>query len=99
MNTAQEAMNARSELAMASAILQQARAELAAGNDIAPAKLFAMEALLTQAIAAGVTSTEIKAAIEKLLPEDGTLNIAERNQCLEVTLQLWQQRAPVVPST
>lgn len=94
-------MNPASELITASAIvmLQKARAELTAGNDVTPAQLFAIEALLTQAIAAGAPSVEIRAAVEKLLPERGALTIGERDQGPVVTLQLWQARAPVVPST
>lgn len=94
-------MNLPSDPVSASAIamLQQVRAELAIGNDVIPARLFAIEALLTQAIAAGVAPAGIKEAVEKLLPEGRTITIAEPDKCPVVTLQLWQKRAPVVPST
>lgn len=92
-------MKGEKVLAAAADMLQQARAELVAGNDISPARLFAMEALLTQAVVAGATSTEIRKVTEKLLPDGGALHFTASGEQVAVTLQLWQKRAPVVPST
>ena len=92
-------MKAKDDLIAAAELLRQAVADLTAGNDVAPAKLFAIEALLTQALASGIEQVEIREVVEKLLPKGHALNIVDRDQRLAVTLLLCQHRAPVVPST
>jgi hypothetical protein len=78
-------------------LLSAVLAELSAGNDVAPAQLFAIEASLTHAIAKGMAVDEVRKRVDKLLPANCSLSFIDGGK--KVVLQLWQQRAPVVPTT
>lgn len=73
---------------------------LAAGNDVAPAKRFQIEALLEQILNDGNHSLiDVCGEIEACLPHGAALVVRDSAGFAQVTLQLWQRRAPVVPST
>ena len=92
-------MTANALLAAACDVLRQLVADIDAGNDAIPAQRFAVEALLNQALAEGIAPSVLRAEIVALLPDPAALRIEARDGRTSVALQLWQQPAPVVPST
>lgn len=87
-------------LALVKAQLLSVSDELAAGNDVAPATRFQLEALIEQALdCRDVWSVDVLAEIEAMLPAGSELIIGNDSGLAQVALQLWQRRAPVVPTT
>lgn len=80
-------------------LLAGVRAELDSGLDISPAMRFRIETLLNEALAKNIDQNEIQAAVEELLLKHGVLKFEKDGDRVIAVLALWQQRAPVVPST
>lgn len=84
--------------------LRNACSDIAKGYDVAPARRSEIETLFMLAMRREDYSTQqLQADCAEILPEHCAILIdqsdAERENYPRVILQLWQQRAPVVPTT
>ena len=75
--------------------LRETIAEIEAGLDVPPALLLRLEQQLTFVLQRGAELAELRS----LLRDHGSLRIIATEMPARVELQLWQKRAPVVPTT
>ena len=84
--------------------LREACANIAKGVDVAPARRSEIETLLMQAMhRENYSAQQLLADCAAILPERCAVLIdpvgSDQQKYPRVILQLWQQRAPVVPTT
>lgn len=76
------------------------RQQVEAGQDVAPLERGRLEGLLTALLITGSETPErIADWCRPLLPPASQISIVSKRGTLCVQLDIWQQRAPVTPST
>lgn len=78
--------------------LRETIAEIDAGLDVPPAQLLVLEQQLTFLLRSGAEPADL-AELRSDLRDCGSLRIVVTEMPVRVELQLWQKRAPVVPTT
>jgi hypothetical protein len=84
-------------LVMIAALLDDSVQQLNAGFDVAPAQRLSLEGLTRACLAAGMTAETLLQFCRQRLPADTSVYLNSAGSALQ--FELWQQRAPVYPST